>query len=88
MVIGIRLCALPQGVLRFKVEYTLECVELGMSWTHIACFDYENYYVKCPKHMIRARLLEEYDELRFKADVRVVEVYDLDGNVMREYTAQ
>ena len=91
VVIGIRLCALPRDVLRLKVEYRLVCVELTnatSSWTHTACFDYENYYVKLPKHTIRAQLIHDYEQLTFKADVRVLEVYDLDGNVVHKYSAQ
>jgi len=89
VVIGIRLCALPKDILKIKVKYKLSCVQferdhlnIASTWTHTAVFDYDNYYVKSPKHTIQSSYLNRYDQLTFKAQIDIVDMVNLNGKTV------
>ena len=93
VVIGIRLCALPKGIMRIKVKYKIVCVEFQSdaliersTWAYTANFDYDNYYVKVPKHIIKSEHMQKYDELTFIAEIQLLQTYGFDGQCVHKYT--
>lgn len=93
VVIGLRLCALPRNIGRISVRYRIRCIEFESAsephvswWSHSASFDYDNYYVKSPKHTIRSSVIEKYDALTFVTQIDVLEMFDLDGHTMGNST--
>eukprot|EP01083_Nonionella_stella_P171885 588187_1 len=93
VVIGIRLCALPKDVMKMRVHYKLLCVEfesdnldIACRWAHTALFDYDNYYVKFPKHTIPSHYINTYKQLTFQAQIQIVQIYDLNEKIVDKYT--
>merc|ERR1712087_22257 len=92
VVIGLRLCALPPDIGKLRVRYRIRCVEFEntrrvgavgpSSWSYEASFDYANYYVKSPKHLIPVSRIRRYAGLTFTVEVHVLEMFDLDGHTM------
>merc|ERR1711879_477267 len=93
VVIGLRLCALPRDIGKLTVRYRIRCIEFEQrsenecvsSWVHTATFDYDNYYVKSPKHSIRCSVIDKYDELTFVAEIDIIEMFDLDEETIGDH---
>jgi len=95
VLIGLRLCALPRNVGRVRVRYRIRCIEFEeqcrgqpSSWSHTACFDYECYYVKSPKHYIPSSLIDRFQEMTFRAEIDILEMFDLRGHSVGRFDAK